>query len=64
MQCYSQCLTIVSLVLVPTSVLMLRRDRPRLISEGEKQAALFNIACCYSRLEQVRYITAAFCWCE
>lgn len=53
-----------SLVLLSTSVLATHRDRPRLISEGEKQAALFNIACCYSRLEQVRCITAAICWRE
>ena len=50
-----------STVLCSTSILAMHRDRPRLISEGEKQAALFNIACCYSRLEQVRRISAAFC---
>jgi hypothetical protein len=27
----------------------MRRDKPPAISNGEKQAALYNIACCYSR---------------
>lgn len=27
-----------------------RRDKPREISDGERMAALFNIACCHSRL--------------
>ena len=34
--------------------LMICRDKPRLISEGEKQSVLYNIACCYSRLEDTR----------
>lgn len=28
------------------------RDRPRLLSDGEKVAALYNIACCQSKLAQ------------
>ncbi|MEW5305940.1 MAG: hypothetical protein WDW36_008450 [Sanguina aurantia] len=30
------------------------RDKPRLISDGEKQAALINIACCHSQLGDAR----------
>lgn len=30
------------------------RDKPRLISDGEKMAALYNIACCHSQLEDAR----------
>ncbi|KIZ07033.1 hypothetical protein MNEG_0926 [Monoraphidium neglectum] len=30
------------------------RDKPRLVSDGEKMAALFNIACCHSRLGEAR----------
>lgn len=30
------------------------RDRPRLISDGEKMAALYNIACCHARLDEDR----------
>jgi hypothetical protein len=40
-----------------------RRDKPKLISEGERQAALFNIACCYSRLGQAREGLAALAGC-
>ena len=39
--------------LVPRAISMsaacMRRDKPPAISNGEKQAALYNIACCYSR---------------
>lgn len=30
------------------------RDKPRLISDGERMAALFNIACCHSQLGDSR----------
>ncbi|KAF8071012.1 yhxC [Scenedesmus sp. PABB004] len=30
------------------------RDKPRLISDGEKMAALYNIACCHSQLQDAR----------
>eukprot|EP00879_Flechtneria_rotunda_P005773 GHRR01006074.1.p1 GENE.GHRR01006074.1~~GHRR01006074.1.p1 ORF type:complete len:220 (+),score=31.96 GHRR01006074.1:184-843(+) len=30
------------------------RDKPRLISDSEKMAALYNIACCHSRLQDAR----------
>ncbi len=30
------------------------RDKPRLISDGEKMALLYNIACCHSQLEDAR----------
>lgn len=30
------------------------RDKPRLISDGEKAAALYNSACCFSRLGDTR----------
>jgi hypothetical protein len=30
------------------------RDKPRLISDGEKMALLFNIACCHSQLQDAR----------
>ena len=42
---------------------MSRRDKPKLISAGEKQAALFNVACCYSRLGQAREGLAALAGC-
>jgi hypothetical protein len=30
------------------------RDKPRLISDGEKMASLYNIACCHSQLQDAR----------
>lgn len=39
---------------LPGTGLKRYRDRPRLISDGEKSAALFNIACCQSMLGDVR----------
>ncbi|KAI8476554.1 MAG: hypothetical protein J3K34DRAFT_455671 [Monoraphidium minutum] len=30
------------------------RDKPRLISDGERMASLFNVACCHARLGQAR----------
>jgi hypothetical protein len=30
------------------------RDKPRLISDGEKMAALYNIACCHAQLQDAR----------
>jgi hypothetical protein len=30
------------------------RDKPRLISDGEKMALLYNIACCQSQLQDAR----------
>ena len=30
------------------------RDKPRSISDGEKQSLLFNIACCHSQLQDAR----------
>lgn len=30
------------------------RDKPRLISDGEKMALLYNIACCHSQMEDAR----------
>ena len=30
------------------------RDKPRLISDGEKTTLLYNIACCHSQLEDAR----------
>lgn len=30
------------------------RDKPRLISDGEKMALLYNIACCHSQLQDAR----------
>lgn len=30
------------------------RDKPRLVSDGEKMALLYNIACCHSRMQDAR----------
>jgi hypothetical protein len=30
------------------------RDKPRLVSDGEKMALLYNIACCHSQLQDAR----------
>eukprot|EP00882_Tetradesmus_deserticola_P012912 GHRQ01013687.1.p1 GENE.GHRQ01013687.1~~GHRQ01013687.1.p1 ORF type:complete len:179 (+),score=59.63 GHRQ01013687.1:579-1115(+) len=30
------------------------RDKPRLISDGEKMASLYNIACCHAQLQDAR----------
>lgn len=39
------------------------RDKPRAISDGEKMAALFNIACCHSRLGEAEPALKAFSQC-
>lgn len=39
------------------------RDKPRLISDGEKSAALFNIACCHSMLGDARVGLVALSGC-
>lgn len=30
------------------------RDKPRLVSDGEKMALLYNIACCHSQMQDAR----------
>lgn len=30
------------------------RDKPKLISDGEKMALLYNIACCHSQMQDAR----------
>jgi len=39
------------------------RDKPRSISDGEKQSVLYNIACCHSRLEDARTGLVALAGC-
>jgi hypothetical protein len=35
-------------------LLLLCRDKPKLISDGEKMALLYNIACCHSQMQDAR----------
>jgi hypothetical protein len=44
-------------------VLCFCRDKPPGISNGEKQSALYNIACCHSRLGNTREGLAALAGC-
>ena len=39
------------------------RDKPPVASPGEKQAALYNLACCYSQLDDVQTGLAALAGC-
>ncbi|KAG1666903.1 hypothetical protein FOA52_005963 [Chlamydomonas sp. UWO 241] len=39
------------------------RDKPKLLSDGEKCAALFNIACCHSRMNDERSGLVALAGC-
>jgi hypothetical protein len=44
-------LLLLQLLLLPACVC---RDKPRLISDGEKMALLYNIACCHAQLQDAR----------
>ncbi|KAK9808672.1 hypothetical protein WJX72_001735 [[Myrmecia] bisecta] len=48
---------------LPGTGLKRYRDKPNLISDGEKMAALYNIACCHSRLGNMRTGLVALAGC-
>ncbi|KAG2433687.1 hypothetical protein HXX76_008057 [Chlamydomonas incerta] len=48
---------------LPGTGLKRYRDKPRLISDGERSAALFNIACCQAQLGDVRAGLVALAGC-
>lgn len=57
LQVYEKALTL------PGTGLKRYRDKPRLISDGERSAALFNIACCHAQLGDTRAGLVALAGC-
>lgn len=48
---------------LPGSGLKRFRDKPKLISDGEKQSALYNIACCFAKMNNVQEGLVALAGC-
>lgn len=57
LQCFEKALTL------PGTGTKRYRDKPKLISDGEKAAALYNSACCFARLGDARSGLVALAGC-